>query len=159
MQLCNVRDATHVKVENRIEKIDSTWGIDEHGHLAPPSKGGFGVITESGCRVDMYSAKAYFKEETAPESKRRFVEKGQKMELAFRDVHLGEKFVSRRTKRCFGGVKVGLTKVSSKSTVQALDGPTYIGNAVILTDHAGCLADDAGNILIMRDIEIVEVQR
>ena len=82
------------------------------------------------------------------------------MELTFfADVRLGEKFISRRTKRCFGGVKIAPTEVSSKGTVQALEGPTYVGNAVILTDHIGQLAHDAGFVTIMKDSRIVEVQR
>lgn len=59
----SVREATHVKVGGRIEKIESKWGINEKGHLAKPSEGGFGVVTESGRRVGMMQAQAYFKED------------------------------------------------------------------------------------------------
>lgn len=60
----NVKEATHVKLANgRIEKIASKWGIRENGGYAKPSEGGFGVVTESGQRVDMWSAKLYLREE------------------------------------------------------------------------------------------------
>ena len=58
----DVRQATHVKVNGRIEKIQSTWGISKEGHLSAPSAGGFGVITESGRRVTMWEADAYLRE-------------------------------------------------------------------------------------------------
>jgi hypothetical protein len=60
---CDVRDATHVKTrDGRVEKIRSTWGIDPNGCLAPPSRGGFGVVTIKGERVSMWDAMAYFEE-------------------------------------------------------------------------------------------------
>jgi hypothetical protein len=55
---CDVRDATHVKVAGELKVIRSKWGIDK-GVLAPPSKGGFGVITEDGVVVDMWTAEEY----------------------------------------------------------------------------------------------------
>ena len=58
----DVRKATHVKVNGRIEKIVSKWGIDSNGHLAKPSEGGFGVVTESGRRVGMWEAQSYLNE-------------------------------------------------------------------------------------------------
>jgi len=58
----DVREATHVKVAGHVEKIVSKWGIDDEGHLAKPSEGGFGVVTESGRSVDMYHAQSYLKE-------------------------------------------------------------------------------------------------
>ncbi len=62
----DVREATHVKtMSGRVEKIASRWGIDSEGHLAKPSEGGFGVITESGEQVGMWSAKSYLREEAA----------------------------------------------------------------------------------------------
>jgi len=59
----DVIKATHVKVGGRVEKIVSKWGIGGDGRLAKPSEGGFGVVTESGRRVDMWSAQRYFQEE------------------------------------------------------------------------------------------------
>ena len=59
----DVREATHVKVDGRIEKIVSKWGINDKGHLAKPSAGGFGVVTESGRRVSMWEAQSYLKED------------------------------------------------------------------------------------------------
>jgi len=60
----DVREATHVKVEGgRYERIASKWGIGPQGHLAKPAEGGFGVVTESGRRIDMWSARSYGKEE------------------------------------------------------------------------------------------------
>jgi hypothetical protein len=56
---CNVGEATHVKVGGQWEKISSKWGIDKDGRVAPPSQGGFGVVTESGRRVGMFQAQAY----------------------------------------------------------------------------------------------------
>lgn len=58
----SVTGATHVKVDGRVEKIVSKWGIDSAGHLAKPSEGGFGVITESGRRVSMWEAQGYLRE-------------------------------------------------------------------------------------------------
>jgi hypothetical protein len=59
----DVSQATHVKAGGQVEKIASKWGLDDHGRPAPPSQGGFGVITESGRRVTMWEAQAYLKEE------------------------------------------------------------------------------------------------
>ena len=59
----DVREATHVKVNGQIEKIVSKSGIDHEGRLAPPSKGGFSVTTESGKTVSMWNAQSYLKEE------------------------------------------------------------------------------------------------
>lgn len=63
MKLCDVSEATHVKVGGRLKKIASTWGISESGRVASPKAGGFGVITEDGEEVSMYEARAYFREE------------------------------------------------------------------------------------------------
>jgi|GEM_PF-2239084 len=81
------------------------------------------------------------------------------MEKLFRHLNCGDVFVSRRTKRCFGGVKIAPTEVTSKGTLQELEGPTYIGNAVLLTNHKGELAPDYGSVLIMRDEQLVELIR
>jgi hypothetical protein len=62
MKDCDVRGATHVKVNGRYEKIAFKHGIDPDGHLAPPSRGGFSVTTESGRRVSMWQAQRYGKE-------------------------------------------------------------------------------------------------
>lgn len=59
----DVREATHVKVGGRIEKIVSKSGIDHEGRLAKPSEGGFSVTTESGQTVSMWNAQSYLKEE------------------------------------------------------------------------------------------------
>lgn len=58
----NVQEATHVKVNGRVEKIASKWGVNSNGQLAKPSKGGFGVVTESGRRVNGWEAQSYSKE-------------------------------------------------------------------------------------------------
>jgi hypothetical protein len=60
--MTDVREATHVKVNGQWEKIASKYGIDAEGHLAKPSCGGFGVITESGVQVSMWEAEAYKQE-------------------------------------------------------------------------------------------------
>jgi hypothetical protein len=62
----DVTEATHVKVGGRVHKISSKWGIKPDGRLAKPSEGGFGVVTEDGLRVDMWSAQNYLKEEVPP---------------------------------------------------------------------------------------------
>lgn len=62
--MVSVHDATHVRLlDGRIERIVAKWGIDADGHVAKPSEGGFGVVTESGERVSMWEAKAYYKRE------------------------------------------------------------------------------------------------
>ncbi len=63
MKNVDVRNATHVKVNGQIEKISSKWGISRNGHLAKPSEGGFGVVTESGQRVDMWHAQSYYSQD------------------------------------------------------------------------------------------------
>ncbi len=61
MQECNVQEATHVKIKGGgIEKIVSKWGLDSEGRPAKPSEGGFGVVTESGRRIDMWNASLYY---------------------------------------------------------------------------------------------------
>ena len=63
MKQVNVQNATHVKRgDGKIERIVSKYGIDLNGHLAKPSEGGFGVVTESGSRIDMWSAHSYWSE-------------------------------------------------------------------------------------------------
>lgn len=59
----SVNEATHVKTgPGQYEKIASKWGVEENGRLAKPSEGGFGVVTESGKRINMWQARAYAKE-------------------------------------------------------------------------------------------------
>jgi hypothetical protein len=58
---CDIRGATHVELlSGRIERITDKWGVGPDGELAPPSKGGFGVVTETGSRVSMFEARRYF---------------------------------------------------------------------------------------------------
>lgn len=59
MKSVDVRQATHVKVRGHVQEIESKFGIDENGHLAKPSEGGFGVVTKSGERVGMWEAQSY----------------------------------------------------------------------------------------------------
>ena len=63
MKDCDVREATHVKVNGRYEKIITKIGIDSGGSLASPSRGGFSVVTESGRNVSMWEAQRYGKDE------------------------------------------------------------------------------------------------
>lgn len=59
-----VHEATHVKVPGgTIERIVSKYGVDDSGRVAPPSQGGFGVVTESGRMVSMWDARSYLREE------------------------------------------------------------------------------------------------
>ena len=61
MKSCDIREATHVKVNGKIQKISSTWGISKQGKLAKPSDGGFGVVTEKGTEVSMWDAQGYYR--------------------------------------------------------------------------------------------------
>lgn len=67
MEDCDVREATHVKVDGRYERIVSKHGVRKDGSLARPSEGGFSVTTESGRTVSMWQAQRYGKKE--PSSK------------------------------------------------------------------------------------------
>lgn len=63
MRECDVREATHVKDRSgRIHTIRSKWGIGPQGELAPPSRGGFGVVTDRGERIGMMDAALYLVE-------------------------------------------------------------------------------------------------
>lgn len=59
MKQCDIYQATHVKIDGRLEKIKTKIGV-KVGHLAKPSEGGFAVITESGRTVTMWEAESYF---------------------------------------------------------------------------------------------------
>jgi hypothetical protein len=64
MKRCDIYDATHVESRHdkgKVLRIASKWGIDGR-HLAKPSEGGFGCVTETGERVSMWDAFAYFQE-------------------------------------------------------------------------------------------------
>lgn len=63
MKSCDIHKATHVQHQGKVHRIASKWGIDAHGYLAKPSQGGFGCVTESGERVGMMEAQAYFLED------------------------------------------------------------------------------------------------
>lgn len=59
----DMQPGDYVKViSHKIEykKISSIYGVD-NGKLAPPSKGGFGVICEDGTNVSMWQANSYHK--------------------------------------------------------------------------------------------------
>lgn len=61
LEACNVCNATHVKIgSGEIKRIRSKWGVDGQ-ILEPPSKGGFGVVTDDGDRITMWKARAYYK--------------------------------------------------------------------------------------------------
>lgn len=62
MKDCDIREATHVKVRGRYEKIVTKHGVHKDGRLAKPSEGGFWVTTETGENVSMWSAQRYGKE-------------------------------------------------------------------------------------------------
>ncbi len=68
MKDSDVREATHVKVGGRYERIVEKYGVRQDGSLARPSEGGFSVVTESGRSVSMYQAQAYGKEEPSPKA-------------------------------------------------------------------------------------------
>lgn len=50
--------------DGKLHEIKEIWGVGKGAMmLAPPSKGGFGVVTVDGTRIDMWSARAYLKKE------------------------------------------------------------------------------------------------
>jgi hypothetical protein len=62
---CDVREATHVKIDGKIKKIIAKYGIDKgSGVFAKPSEGGFGVITEDSSTITMWEADSYYKDVT-----------------------------------------------------------------------------------------------
>jgi hypothetical protein len=58
-----VNEATHVKIDGEFVKIKSKWGVGPNGQVARMKEGGFGVVTEDGRRIDMWSAQLYGREE------------------------------------------------------------------------------------------------
>ena len=66
MKDSDVREATHVKIGGRYERIVEKHGVRQDGSLARPSEGGFSVTTESGRTVSMWEAQAYGKKEPSP---------------------------------------------------------------------------------------------
>ena len=63
MKQVDVREATHVQVDGQIGRIKEKWGVGPEGGLAPPSRGGFGVVTVSGRRLTMWQVDSYWKDE------------------------------------------------------------------------------------------------
>jgi len=64
MKRCDIYDATHVEskyARGKVHRIASKWGIDGR-HLAKPSEGGFGCVTEDGQRISMWDAFGYYQE-------------------------------------------------------------------------------------------------
>lgn len=58
---CDVRGATHLKVNGHWHKIIEKWGVTTDGWLLPPSKGGFGCVLKDGRKISMWDAEAYGK--------------------------------------------------------------------------------------------------
>jgi hypothetical protein len=55
--MTDVREATHVKLKDRSwERIVEKWGITNSGHLEPPSRGGFDVVTKREKHLEMWNA-------------------------------------------------------------------------------------------------------
>lgn len=68
MQPCDICEATHVKtLDGQVRRIREKWGVNGR-QLEPPSKGGFGVITEDGERITMWQAQAYYVEISGEEN-------------------------------------------------------------------------------------------
>lgn len=67
MKHTSVVEATHVKVGGQWHKIIAKNGVGPNGELAPPSKGGFSVVTEDAGTIDMWRAEAYKKEDNDTE--------------------------------------------------------------------------------------------
>jgi hypothetical protein len=74
------------------------------------------------------------------------------MLIQFREVRFGEKFTTPNHKRLLGGVKIAPTTVPYR-------GQTIEANAVILTDHVGEPAQDAGVLFTVKQKGIVAVER
>jgi hypothetical protein len=81
MNPCTIREASHVKIKNRIYKIKSKFGVWADGTLAKPSQGGFGVylwetidgkdkMRLDGNRADMFEIDLYFNDEAPPVGER-----------------------------------------------------------------------------------------
>ena len=62
MKKCDIHEATHVLYHGVLYHIRSKWGVDPGNHLAKPSDGGFGCITDTGERISMWDAESYFRE-------------------------------------------------------------------------------------------------
>lgn len=75
-----------------------------------------------------------------------------KIQIPFKEVKIGESFISKRTKRCFGCMKIKETSAVDNTRM-------FLAKAVILTDHAGEPADDRGTLVGFDDNTIVEVDR
>jgi hypothetical protein len=75
-----------------------------------------------------------------------------KIDISFTEVRLGEKFISYRGKRCFGGIRI-------KETMILHDGFSIKVNSVILTDHQGELTHDVGVLVAVSEEEVVQVRR
>lgn len=69
LEPCDVVEATHVVTKGGVtEEIVATYGINPDGRLAPPSQGGFGVITASGKKIDMWHAQKYLRKAEGAEA-------------------------------------------------------------------------------------------
>jgi hypothetical protein len=62
VNLCDIYDATHVLYRGKMHRVARKWGIGANGRFAKPSEGGFGCITDTGERIDMYQAERYYYE-------------------------------------------------------------------------------------------------
>jgi hypothetical protein len=60
MNKCDILEATHVRYKGKVHHIASKWGISVSERLAKHSQGGFGCITDTGERVSMWEAEAYY---------------------------------------------------------------------------------------------------
>ena len=71
------------------------------------------------------------------------------MEIKFKDVRLGERFCTPRSKRLMTCVKIAPTEVT----------PGDFRNTVILLNHVGTPADDLGALITFADDTPVAVDR
>jgi hypothetical protein len=62
MNKCSIVEATHVLYKGTTYRIASKWGMSPGERLAKPSQGGFGCVTDTGLRISMWDAEAYFEE-------------------------------------------------------------------------------------------------
>jgi hypothetical protein len=74
-----------------------------------------------------------------------------KLEILFKELLPGERFISKNTERHYGGIKIVAARVSQ-------NGRKFYANAVILTDHEGERARDAGSLIQVQDTDAVEVE-
>ncbi len=78
-------------------------------------------------------------------------------EVQFKDVPVGESFISLRTKRAFGGIKIQETPVQMLQSLLFSGEERITVNAVILADHVGERAHDCGTLISLEPEHMVSI--